>query len=42
MSSACILIKIANGEGRHLAYMVSKYVYFQPFCRWCPENFVEN
>ena len=31
--------KIANGGGRYLAYMVSKYVHFQQFCRCCPENF---
>ena len=41
MNSARMLIKIANGEGRNFAYMVSKYVDFRPFCRWCSENFVK-
>lgn len=42
MNSARMLTKIAKGEGRNLAYMVSKFVHFRPFCRWCSENFVKN
>ena len=34
--------KIANGGRCNLAYIVSKYVNFQPLRGWCPENFVKN
>lgn len=42
MNSARMLTKIAKGEGRNLAYMVSKFVHFRPFCRWCSEKFCQE